>query len=132
MTFHSLKFLAPAFAAALIAGTAAVPASAAPVQKAAFEHGQAQITLVDRRDGRGRGGYDRHRRGGEWRGNRGHRNYSRGYRPYYPAYRAPRYVYAPPPAYYYPPPYYRYDYYGYPRSGYFSFSSPNLGLSFGY
>ena len=133
MTFRTLKFLAPAFAAACIAGAAAAPASAAPLQKAAFHDGDAQVTLVDHRDGRGRGGYDRHGRG-EWRGDRGRRHYSRNYyRPYYPAYRAPRYVYAPPPAYYYPPAYYGYDdYYGYPRSGYFSFSSPNLGFSFGY
>lgn len=130
MTFRALKFLAPALAMSF--GAVAAPASAAPLQRAAFDGGQAQVTLVDHRDGRGRGGYDR-----GWRGHdRGYRGgYSRNYyRPYVPAYRAPRYVYAPPPAYYYPPAYYPYDdyYYGYPRTGYFSFSSPNLGLSFGY
>lgn len=132
MTFRSLKFLAPALAMAFVAG-AAVPASAAPMQRAALDGNHAQVTLVDHRDGRGRGdrGHDR-----QWRGrDHDNRSYSRNYyRPYYPAYRAPRYVYAPPPAYYYPPSYYSYDdyYYEYPRTGYFSFSSPNLGLSFGY
>jgi hypothetical protein len=130
MAFRALKFVAPALAMAFVAGAA--PANAAPLQRAAFDGGHAQVTLIDHRDGRGRGGYDRH-----WRGHdRGYRGgYSRDYyRPYVPAYRAPGYVYAPPPAYYYPPAYYPYDdyYYGYPRTGYFSFSSPNLGLSFGY
>ncbi|MCA0202482.1 MAG: hypothetical protein LCH56_16920 [Proteobacteria bacterium] len=140
MTFRTLNFLAPMLAVpmlalAFIAGAA--PANAAPVQRSAFDGSHAQVILVDHRDGRGRGGYDRQRRGHD----RGYRGvYSRNhYRPHYRAYRAPRYVYAPPPAYYYPPAYYPpayypYDdyYYGSPRTGYFNFSSPNLGFSFGY
>ncbi|MGE3332210.1 MAG: hypothetical protein AB7I36_01100 [Rhodospirillaceae bacterium] len=130
MTFRTLKFLTPALAVAFIASAAAT-ANAAPVQRAALNGDHAPFTLVDHRDGRGRGGHDR-----QWRGpDRGGRHYGRDhYRPYYRAYRAPRYVYAPPPAYYYPPAYYPYDdyYFGYPRTGSFSFSSPNLGFSFGY
>ncbi len=135
MTFRTLKFLMPALAVAFIAG-AAPTANAASVQHAALKGDDAQFTLIDRRDGRRRGGYDRGGHDRQWRGpDRGGRHYGRDYyRPYYPAYRAPRYVYAPPPAYYYPPAYYPYDdyYYGYPRTGSFSFSSPNLGFSFGY
>lgn len=129
MTSRVLKFLAPALVAAFISGAAVSTANAAPVQKAVFDGGSAQVMLVDHRDGRGRGDRDRH-----YRGRDNDRRYYRGdyYRPYYPPpYRAPRYVYAPPPppAYYYP--YDGYYYYGAPRST-FSFSSPNLGLSFGY
>ena len=126
-------YLAPAFATVLFAVGAAAPASAAPVQKAVFSAGDAQMTLVDYRDGR-RGGD--HRGDRNWRGNdrgrdRGHYrgNYGRSYsRPY----RAPRYVYAPPPAYYYPyDGYSAYDPY-YPNTGYFSYSSPGFGFSLGY
>ena len=128
MTFRTLKFLAPVCAAVLIAGFSAAPASAAPLQKnAVLDGGNAQVTLVDQRDGRWRG--DRGRdRGRHWRG-RGDRRYGRNdYRPYYPRYQPPRYVYAPP-AYY--DPYDRYYDGYYPPSGYFSYSSPNLGFSFG-
>lgn len=131
MTFRTLNFLVPACAALVFAGFASAPASAAPLNKAAFESGAAQLTLVDHRDGRWRG--DRGRdRGRQWRG-RDDRHYSRGgYRPYYPAYRVPRYVYTPP-AYYYPyDDYYYRPYVPYGSTGYFSYSSPNLGLSFGY
>ncbi|MGE4062532.1 MAG: hypothetical protein AB7E79_04110 [Rhodospirillaceae bacterium] len=128
MTFRIRSFAAPAVAAALIAGYASATVSAAPLQKATLADTHAQVTLVDHRDGRWRGdrGRDRH-----WRGHRGgDRRQWRGVyaRPYYRPHYPPRYAYAPP-AYYYPP----YDYYDYPYSGgYFSFSSPNLGLSFGY
>ena len=118
--------LAAALVAAAGSAHAALPAHAAVTSPAAH------LTLVDHRDGRGRGdrGYDRHGRGGgSHYGRHGYRpDYRPAYRPYYPRYRAPRYVYAPP-AYYY-----AYDdyYYGYPPGGYFSFSSPNLGFSLGY
>jgi hypothetical protein len=130
MTFRTLKFLVPACAALCIAGFGAAPAAAAPLQETAvFEIGDAEVTLVDRRDGHWRG--DRGRdRGRHWRGRDDRRYWRNEYRPYYPRYRPPRYVYAPPPAYFYPYAGY-YDGY-YPPSGYFSYSSPNLGFSFGY
>jgi hypothetical protein len=130
MTFRTLKLLVPACAAVFIVGFGAAPVSAAPLQKnAVFDGGHAQVTLVDQRDGRWRGDRGRDRdRGRHWRG-RDDRRYWSHSRPYYPRYRPPRYVYAPPVYY---DPYYRYydDYY--PPSGYFSYSSPNLGFSFGY
>jgi hypothetical protein len=131
MNFLRLKFLAPACAALMLSGFAAGPANAAPLQKAAIDSGSAQVTLVAQRDGRWRG--DRGRdRGRNWRG-RDDRRYWRGdsYRPYYRPYYPPRYVYRAPPRYYYPYDDYYYPY-SYGPSGYFSFSSPNLGLSFGY
>lgn len=114
MTFRSLTVLAPACAALVIAGFAAAPATAAPLQKPALESG-AHVTFVDQRDGRYRGDRDDYRR---YRGD----HY---YRPYYQTYRAPRYVYAPPPAYYYP-------YEGYYPYSSFSYSSPGFGFSLGY
>jgi hypothetical protein len=132
MTFRTLKFLVPACAAVLIAGFAAAPANAAPLQKnAVIDSGNAQVTLVDQRDGRWRGDRGRDRdRGRHWRGRDDRLHWRNDYRPYAPRYRPPRYVYAPP-AYY--DPYYRYyDGYYPPSSGYFSYSSPSLGFSFGY
>jgi len=127
MLFRS--YFAPAFAAVLFAVGGAAPASAAPVQKAVFAAGDAQMTLVDNRDGR-RGdrnwrGNDRGRDRGHYRGNYG--------RSHYRPYRAPRYVYAPPPPVYYYPydGYTSYNRY-YPNSGYFSYSSPGFGFSLGY
>jgi len=125
MTFRPLTIFASALAAAMIAGFAASPASAAPLSKAAFERESTQVTLI--RDDRGRD------RGRHWRGDRGRPHFDRDRqwrgRPhvYYPRARAPRYVYAPPPppVYYYP-----YDRY-YPYSS-FSFSSPGFGFSLGY
>lgn len=128
MTFRSLKYLAPACAALVIAGFAAAPASAAPLNKPAFESG-AHVTLVDQRDGRYRGDRGRGRdynRGYRGRGRDDYRGYRNNYyRPYYQTYRAPRHVYAPPPAYYYP-------YEGYYPYSSFSYSSPGFGFSLGY
>lgn len=129
MTFRALKYIASAFATILFTGLAAAPVSAAPVQKAVFDHAatQSQVTLVDNRDRHWRGDRDRGR-DRHWRGRDHDRRHYRGtsyYRPYYPPPRPPRYVYAPP-AYYYP-----YEPY-YPYTGYFSYSSPSLGFSFGY
>lgn len=125
MTFRPLTYALPALGALLLAGVAAAPANAAPVQKATFDGGQMSATLVDHRDGRWRGDRDR---GRHWRGrgDRRDRYWRGGYsRPYYRPYRPPRYVYGPPPVYYYPyETYYPYNY--------FSYSSPGFGFSFGY
>lgn len=135
MTSRSLNIFASGFAGALLAGLFAMPASAAPVQKAAFVGGAVQATLIADRGGRGHGDRDR---GRHWRGRDNDRGHYRGtyYRPHYRPYYPPRYVYTPPYAYY---PYddYGYDTYyrpyaPYGSSGYFSYSSPSLGLSFGY
>lgn len=124
MTF---RYIVPAIAVALLAGVASAPVSAAPIQKAVLAHENAQITLVDQRDGRWRGDRDRGR-DRHYRGRDHDRRYSRGgyYRPYYPPYRPPpRYVYGPPPSYYAPyEPYYPYSY--------FNYSSPSFGFSLGY
>jgi hypothetical protein len=132
MTFRTLKTLVPACAALIVAAFVGTAANAAPLQKSAALHsGSAQLTLVDHRDGRYRG--DRGRdRGHQWRG-RDDRRYGRSnYRPYAPRYLPPRYVYAPP-AYYSPYDSYYDGYDGYyPSAGYFSYSSPTLGFSFGY
>lgn len=129
MTFRTLKYIAPAFATILLAGIAAAPANATPLQKAVFDDAAAQshVTLVDNRDRHWRGDRDRGR-DRHWRGRDHDRRHYRAhnyYRPYYPPPRPPRYVYVPP-AYYSP-----YEPY-YPYSGYFSYSSPSLGFSFGY